>query len=58
MPAPDEERQEQREDAERRARGVSPVVEGRGRSKLGMVAGALVILLVVGFLFVSGGEEQ
>ena len=58
MAAPNEDGPEHREDEERRARGVSPVVEGRGRSKLGMVAGALVILLVVGFLFMSGAKNS
>ncbi len=55
MNTPDEQR---RDEEERRARGVSPVVGGRGRNKLGMVAGVLVILLVVGFLFVSGAKNS
>jgi type IV secretion system protein VirB10 len=56
--APDQENGE-RQDAETgRSHGVSPVVEGRARNKLGMVAGLLVILLVVGFLFVSGAKNS
>ncbi|MDB5973316.1 MAG: TrbI/VirB10 family protein [Nevskia sp.] len=58
MATPNDEGQQYPEDEERRARGVSPVVEGRNRNKLGMVAGALVILLVVGFLFVSGAKSS
>jgi type IV secretion system protein VirB10 len=50
---PDEQQEENQ-----RARGVSPVVEGRGRSKLGMVAGAVVMLAVVGFLFVGGPKNS
>ncbi len=58
MAAPDQENGG-RQDAETgRSHGVSPVVEGRARNKLGMVAGLLVILLVVGFLFVSGAKNS
>lgn len=46
------------EDSARRSHGVSPVVEGRARSKLGIVAGSAVLLLVVGFLFVSGAKNS
>ena len=53
MNGPDEQ-----QDENQRARGVSPVVEGRGRSKLGMVAGAVVMLAVVGFLFVGGPKNS
>jgi type IV secretion system protein VirB10 len=48
----------EQQDEDGRAHGVSPVVEGRGRNKLGIVAGALVVLLVVGFLFVSGAKNS
>src|SRR5579859_5944208 len=44
--------------AEPRQGGVSPVVEGGGRSKLGLAAGVVVIVLVVGFLFVTGGKNS
>jgi type IV secretion system protein VirB10 len=56
MTAPEE--QERGEGEARRAQGVSPVVEGRTRNKIGIVAGSLLILLVVGFLFVSGGHSS
>jgi type IV secretion system protein VirB10 len=49
---------EEQQDENQRARGVSPVVEGRGRNKLGMVAGAVVVLGVVGFLFVGGPKDS
>jgi len=49
---------DEQQDENQRARGVSPVVEGRGRSKLGMVAGAVVMLAVVGFLFVGGPKNS
>ncbi len=56
MAAPDEEG-DRRADETRRSQGVSPVVAGRDRSKLGIVAGTVVILLVVGFLFVGGSRN-
>jgi len=56
MTAPED--QERGEAESRRAQGVSPVVEGRTRNKIGIVAGSLLILLVVGFLFVSGGHSS
>ena len=53
-PPPEDEGLDERELPRRR--GPSPVVQGT-RSKIGMVAGFLGILLVVGFLFVSGGHK-
>lgn len=48
----------ERPEAETRRHGLSPVVEGRDRSKLAMIAGFLAIMLVVGFLFVTGGKNS
>lgn len=45
-----------RSDADTRRHGLSPVVEGRDRSKLVMIAAFVVIMAVVGFLFVTGGK--
>ncbi|MDZ4078506.1 TrbI/VirB10 family protein [Hydrocarboniphaga sp.] len=45
------------EDATRR-HGLSPVVEGRDRGRLPMIAGFLAIMLVVGFLFVTSGKNS
>ncbi|MDE0853910.1 MAG: hypothetical protein OSA97_05765, partial [Nevskia sp.] len=50
--------QEEPEGEPRRSHGVSPVVERRPRSALSLVAGAVVILLVVGFLFASGAKNS
>ncbi|MGH6959301.1 MAG: TrbI/VirB10 family protein, partial [Dongiaceae bacterium] len=48
----------ERPDAETRRHGLSPVVEGRDRSKVAMIAGFLAIMLVVGALFVTSGKNS
>ncbi|MDB5986958.1 MAG: hypothetical protein JWR16_2011 [Nevskia sp.] len=58
MAAPEQENDAREATETGRSRGVSPVVEGRTRNKLGTVAGILLILLVVGFLFVSGAKNS
>ncbi|MDB5973268.1 MAG: hypothetical protein JWR07_28, partial [Nevskia sp.] len=58
MAAPDPENGERQDEENHRSRGASPVVEGRGRSKLTMVAAFLGMVLVVGFLFVTGGNNS
>ncbi|MDB5977344.1 MAG: conjugal transfer protein [Nevskia sp.] len=50
--------EDQRTEGEpQRQRGASPVVDGRS-GKLGKVAGFVAMLVVVGFLFVSGGMNH
>jgi type IV secretion system protein VirB10 len=60
---PDDPRRPEPRDAEEpeagtRRHGLSPVVEGRDRSKVAMIAGFLAIMLVVGFLFVTSGKNS
>lgn len=57
MTEPDERAGAGRESEALRSRGVSPVVEGRVRSRMGMAAGFAVILAVVGFLLLTGGSH-
>lgn len=56
-PQPGEEGTGRSESEPRRHHGVSPVVAGGGRRKLGAIAGFLMIVLVVGFLFVTAGKS-
>lgn len=50
--------EEERPAEPRRSGGISPVVESGRRSALGIAAGAVVIVLVVGFLFLTGGKNS